>query len=125
MAPPDHRLGSVSSIATTCGTAPCHLTRVPLIGGDGIPFPLSVLVEFDDNTQVLERWDGRVDAFEFESRAVVARVRLDPDRRSLLDANYANGEYVRVPRTAVRVTKWVSAWMLWLQDAMLTSTFPL
>lgn len=124
-APADYGLGSVSSTATTCGTAPCHLTRVSLIGGDGIPFPLSVLVEFEDHTQVLERWDGTVDAFEFESAAVATRVRLDPDRRSLLDADYANGEHLLAPRTAVRVSKWVFAWILWLQDAMLTSTFPI
>ena len=96
-----------------------------LVGGDQIPFPLSVLVEFDDNARLLERWDGTVDAFEFESAAVATRVRLDPDRRSLLDSDFANGEYVRAPHAGVGVTKWVSAWILWLQDAMLTSTFPL
>lgn len=125
-APMDPRLGAVTSVpATTCATTPCYLTRVPLIGGDGIPFPLPVLVEFGDHAQVRERWDGTVDAFEFESAAVATRVRLDPDRRSLLDADYANGEYRRVPPADVRVVKWVSAWILWLQDAMLTSTFPL
>ena len=122
----DPRLESVTSVpATTCGTTPCYVTRVTFVGGDQIPFPLSVLVEFDDNTRLLERWDGAVDAFEFESAAAATRVRLDPDRHSLLDADFANGEYVRAPRAGVRVTKWVSAWILWLQDAMLTSTFPL
>jgi len=125
-APVDPRLGSVTSVpAATCGTTPCYVTHVTLIGGDGIPFPLPVLVEFEDGAQVRERWDGTVDALEFESAAVATRVRLDPDRRSLLDADYANGEYQRVPRSDVRVVKWVSAWMLWLQDAMLTSAFPL
>jgi hypothetical protein len=124
--PVDYRLGPVvTSPATTCGASPCYVTRVPLIGGAAMPFPLTVLVEFDDQSQVSEPWDGNTGTFEYESGAAAARVRLDPDRRWLLDPDFANGEYVRVPRTDVRVLKWVAAWVLWLQDAMLTATFPI
>lgn len=121
--PTDYAVGEVTSAAAaTCGTLPCYVTRVAMSRRGEVPYPLTLRVEFADTTHVAARWTGAETVLEFESAAAVSRVRLDPDRTWLLDANHANGEYVRDRSGTVSVVKWMAGWMLWLQGAMLTYT---
>ena len=54
-------------------------------------------------------------------RAVAAQV--DPDRVLLLDVNYTNNSQTLRPRTALAARKWSLAWLIWLQDHLLTYGF--
>jgi hypothetical protein len=92
--------------------------------GDGI-FPVDVRVTFDNNQDVRWRWDGRERwrLFEIDRpvRAVAAQV--DPDRILLLDANYTNNSKSLNPSTKAAARKWSLAWLVWLQDHLLTYGF--
>jgi hypothetical protein len=89
--------------------------------GDGI-FPVTVLVTLANGEQRRFAWDGggrwhRV-TLEHASRAVSAQV--DPDRVLLLDTNFTNNSYTTEPRSRQAAAKWAAAWMVWLQDQLLT-----
>jgi hypothetical protein len=85
-------------------------------------FPVDVLVTFEDGTQVRERWNGRdrwhLYQYDRPARAVSAQV--DPDHVLLLDIDYTNNSYTLKPRAAEAARKWSLAWLVWLQDALVT-----
>lgn len=88
-------------------------------------FPVEVAVRFADGKVVRERWDGRDRwkqyVYEHGARAVSAEV--DPDRVLLLDVNLTNNSRTLEPRTSEATRKWTTAWLGWLQDALLTFAF--
>ena len=88
-------------------------------------FPVDLLVTFADGEQVREKWDGadRWKAFYFERTGAATTAQVDPERVLLLDVNYTNNSKTTAPKTAEAATKWSLAWMLWLQDLMLTWSF--
>jgi len=83
---------------------------------------LSLLVRFEDGTQVTDFWDGRDERVEFEyssaSRAVSATI--DPGLMLLLDADRGNNS--RTLERAVRPEglRLTLNWLTWLQDLMLS-----
>jgi hypothetical protein len=91
---------------------------------DGV-FPVDVRVTFADGEEVRERWDGRdrwrMFTWERPSRAVTAEV--DPDRVLLLDLNHTNNTATLAPRGREAARKWSLAWLIWLQDHLLTYGF--
>lgn len=119
----DHAIGDVSSIPASCPT-PCYRTEVAILSGGPVPFPLTVRVSFADGKIIAARWDGRRNRLEFESATPAVAAHLDPDRVFLLDRNPLNNARVPPRETNVPVTKWMARWIVWLQDAMLTHTFP-
>lgn len=92
--------------------------------GDGI-FPVEVVVEFADGTTERRRWDGREQwtyyRFVRPSRAVTATV--DPDRVLLLDVDFTNNSRTTLSRTGEAAAKWTLAWIVWVQDLLLTAGF--
>ena len=92
--------------------------------GDGI-FPVDVLVEFDDGSTERRRWDGRAQwtsyRFVRPARAVTATV--DPDRVLLLDVDFTNNSRTTRSRAVAAATRWTLAWIVWLQDLLLTYGF--
>jgi hypothetical protein len=92
--------------------------------GDGV-FPVTVRVVFENNQEVRWQWDGRDRWKMFEvdrpARAVTAQV--DPERVLLLDANYTNNSRSLAPKTNAAARKWSLAWLVWLQDHLLTYGF--
>jgi peptidase M1-like protein len=92
--------------------------------GDGI-FPVTVRASFEDGQQVDWQWDGRDRWKMFEvtrrSRALTAEV--DPGRVLLLDVNRTNNSASLRPRADVAARKWSLAWLVWLQDQLLTYGF--
>ena len=92
--------------------------------GDGV-FPVDVLVEFEDGAAERRRWDGRaqwtVYRFVRPSRAVTATV--DPDRVLLLDVDFTNNSRTTRSRVVNAATRWTLAWVVWLQDLLLTYGF--
>jgi Peptidase family M1 domain len=92
--------------------------------GDGI-FPVTILVTLENGEQRRFAWDGggrwhRV-TIEHASRAVTAQV--DPDQVLLLDTSFTNNSFTTEPRGGRAATKWAAAWMVWLQDQLLTWAF--
>jgi hypothetical protein len=89
--------------------------------GDGL-FPVDVRVQFANGDAVTEHWDGRdrwkVYTYERPARAVAAQV--DPGRVLLLDVNYTNNTFTLDPAAKPAATKWSLAWLVWLQDLLLT-----
>ena len=92
--------------------------------GDGV-FPVTVRVVFENNQEARWQWDGRDRWKMFEVdrpvRAVTAQV--DPERVLLLDANYTNNSRSLAPKTNTAARKWSLAWLIWLQDHLLTYGF--
>jgi hypothetical protein len=88
-------------------------------------FPVDVRARFANNEEVRWRWDGRDTWKLFEvtkpSRAV--SVEVDPDRILLLDLNYTNNSMSLAPRTRTAARKWSLAWLIWMQDQLLTYGF--
>ena len=92
--------------------------------GDGI-FPVTILVTLANGEQRRFPWDGggrwhRV-TVDHASPAVSAQV--DPDQVLLLDINFTNNSFTTAPRSARAATKWAAAWMVWLQDQLMTWAF--
>ncbi len=92
--------------------------------GDGI-FPVDVRVVFENQQDVRWQWDGRDRWKKFEVdrpvRAVTAQV--DPERVLLLDVNYTNNSRSLEPEARPAARRWSLAWLLWLQDHLLTYGF--
>jgi hypothetical protein len=89
--------------------------------GEGI-FPVDILITLANGEQIRERWNGRDRwvryTYEHPSRAVTAQV--DPNRVLLLDVNYTNNSATREPAARAAATKWSLAWLVWLQDLLVT-----
>ena len=103
---------------------PFHTTVVVRRLGDGV-FPVDVRVVFENKEELRWQWDGqgRWKAFDADKpvRAVFAEV--DPDRVLLLDANTTNNSAALTPRAPAAARKWSLAWLVWLQDHLLTYGF--
>ena len=89
--------------------------------GEG-EFPVDVRVRFENGEETRWHWDGRDrwKLFEVEraSRAVSAQV--DPDHVLLLDVNYTNNSATLAPKSNEASRKWSLAWLVWLQDHLMT-----
>ena len=92
--------------------------------GDGI-FPVEVVVELADGTRERRRWDGQAQwttyRFVRPSRAVTATV--DPGRVLLLDTDFTNNSRTTRSRAGEAAAKWTLAWIVWVQDLLLTAGF--
>ncbi|MEX1130261.1 MAG: M1 family metallopeptidase [Vicinamibacterales bacterium] len=92
--------------------------------GEGI-FPVDVRVVFENGEEQRWNWDGkdRWKAFDVEKpvRAVTAEV--DPERVLLLDVNRTNNSATLKPAGPAAARKWSLAWLIWLQDHLLTYGF--
>jgi hypothetical protein len=92
--------------------------------GEGI-FPVPVRVRFENGEERRWQWDGRDrwKLFEVETTARAVSAEVDPDRVLLLDVNLTNNSATREPAAARAATKWSLAWLIWLQDHLLTYGF--
>jgi hypothetical protein len=116
--------GSGRAFSSGRSEGPYRTTVVVRRYAEGI-FPVDVRVLFANDEEVRWRWDGRDTwkLFEVEkpSRAVSAEV--DPERVLLLDLNYTNNSTSLSPRGPAAARKWSLAWLVWLQDQLLTYGF--
>jgi hypothetical protein len=92
--------------------------------GDGV-FPVDVRVVFENNQEQRWRWDGRDrwKAFEIEHASRARYAQVDPDRVLLLDLNVTNNSATLQPLARRAARKWSLAWLIWLQDHLLTYGF--
>jgi hypothetical protein len=101
-----------------------HTVAVARRHGEGV-FPVDVRVVFEDNTERRWRWDGqgRWKAFEVTHTSPARYVEVDPDRVLVLDVNATNNSMTLDPRSGEAARKWSLAWLIWLQDHLLTYGF--
>jgi hypothetical protein len=102
-----------------------HRTTVVVRRYGEATFPVDVEVRFEDGTAVRERWDGRDRwrAWHFERPARARAAVVDPDRVLLLDVRPANNSASLAPAAPAAARKWSLAWLVWLQDLLLTYGF--
>jgi hypothetical protein len=88
-------------------------------------FPVDVVTTFAGGEQVTERWDGkdRRVIYTYERADKATRVEVDPGHVLLLDVNRTNNSRTTQPRAAAAARKWSLAWMVWLQELMITAGF--
>ena len=88
-------------------------------------FPVDVRVIFENGEEVRWRWDGRErwKLFEVDKPVRARRADVDPDRVLLLDVNVTNNSALREPPVRRASLKWSLAWLIWLQDHLLTHGF--
>jgi aminopeptidase N len=88
-------------------------------------FPIDIRVVFENGQEMRWRWNGRDRWKSFEllqgSRAKFAEV--DPDRVLLLDLKATNNSVTLAPNARQAARKWSLAWLIWLQDHLLTYGF--
>jgi len=92
--------------------------------GEGI-FPVDVRVQFENGEEARWQWDGRErwKLFEVDKPARARRAEVDPDRVLMLDVRVTNNSALLDPAAGPAATRWALAWLIWLQDHLLTSGF--
>lgn len=92
--------------------------------GEGM-FPVDVRVQFENGTEQRWEWDGRDrwKAFETSTPIRAVRAQVDPERVLLLDLNATNNSATLQPAAPAAARKWSLAWLIWLQDHLLTYGF--
>jgi hypothetical protein len=92
--------------------------------GEG-SFPVSVRVVFDNDEEQRWQWDGRDrwKLFETQRDVAAAYAQVDPDGVLLLDVDTTNNSFTLKPQARRAARKWSLAWLIWLQDHLLTYGF--
>jgi hypothetical protein len=91
--------------------------------GDGV-FPVDVVIRLEDGSEQRWKWDGRDPWKAFEHSGVAPlSAEVDPDRILVLDVNRTNNSVTLEPAAPRAATKWSLAWLIWLQDHLLTYGF--
>lgn len=92
--------------------------------GEGV-FPVDVRVVFEDGGEQRWHWDGRDrwKLFDTERPVRAAYAQVDPERVLLLDVNTTNNSASLKPQARSAARKWSLAWLLWMQDHLLTYGF--
>ena len=92
--------------------------------GEGV-FPVDVRVRLEGGQERRWRWDGRDrwTAFELAGHARPLSAEVDPEHVLLLDVNRTNNSVSARPAARAAANKWSLAWLIWLQDHLLTYGF--
>jgi hypothetical protein len=87
--------------------------------------PVDVRVAFENGQDVRWRWDGkdRWKLYEVDRPVRAVTAQIDPERVLLLDVNYTNNSKSLAPKGEAAARKWSLAWLIWLQDHLLTYGF--
>jgi Peptidase family M1 domain len=87
--------------------------------------PVDVRVTFDNGDEQRWTWDGRDrwQAFEAVRPVRAARAEVDPEHALVLDVRYTNNSATRSPKARSAARKWSLAWLVWLQDQLMTYGF--
>ncbi len=88
-------------------------------------FPVDLVVTFKNGETVTEHWNGRDrwKSFVYDRPSPATTAVVDPNRVLLLDVAYTNNSRTLAPKSAQAATKWSAAWMLWLEDLLLSYGF--
>ena len=61
--------------------------------------------------------------FEINKPVRAAYAQVDPEHVLLLDVRYTNNSMTLAPQSRRAARKWSLAWLIWLQDYLMTSGF--
>lgn len=119
--------GRGAGVARSSGDARSGTYRTQVVVrryGEGV-FPVDVRVVFENKEDVRWHWDGRDrwKMFEITKPARAAFAQVDPDHALLLDIRYTNNSITLEPQSERAAGKWSLAWLIWLQDHLLTYGF--
>jgi hypothetical protein len=83
---------------------------------------VDVLVTFASGEGVTEHWDGkdRWKLYSYDRPSPVVSAQVDPNRVLLLDVDYTNNSRTLAPKGRAAAATWSMAWMVWLQDCLLS-----
>jgi hypothetical protein len=92
--------------------------------GEGI-IPVDVRLVLENKEEVRWHWDGRDrwKMFEVEKPVGALFAEVDPDHVLLLDIHPTNNSMTLAPQSARAARKWSLAWLIWLQDHLMTYGF--
>jgi hypothetical protein len=119
-----HRSSNVFDYAIELHTAEDHPAVVVRRLGEAV-FPVDVLVRFENGEEQRWTWDGRDrwKMFEPKTTSPVRSAEVDPNHVLLLDVDRTNNSVSTHPAARSAATKWSLAWLIWLQDQLLTYGF--
>jgi hypothetical protein len=86
-------------------------------------FPVEIRARLQNGEELWWNWDGRDRWKAFEMKQVPASVEVDPRRVLLLDVNRTNNSVSLEPAAPAAARKWSLAWLVRLQDHLLTYGF--
>ncbi|MEK7406887.1 MAG: M1 family metallopeptidase, partial [Acidobacteriota bacterium] len=86
-------------------------------------FPVAVRIRFKDGHVAEREWDGRYrwTKYTFVRPAEVESVVIDPERKMLLDANFANNSYTARVQAAP-LLKWTASLLFWVQNLLVAAS---
>lgn len=118
-----HRSSNVFDYSVDVVRGGGHTTVVARRLGEAV-FPVDVLVRMEDGSEQRWHWDGRDRwrSFDVQAGSPVS-AEVDPDRILLLDVNRTNNSWSAQPAAPAAARKWSLAWLIWLQDHLLTYGF--
>ena len=79
-------------------------------------------VRFADGSERTDSWDGRAErrVFEYDGPIAAESAVVDPRSAILLDVNRTNNSRTLAPHARTMSAVWSAAWMVWLQDLLLS-----
>ena len=97
-------------------------TRVVVRRVEDGRLPVEVLIVFEDGEEIHESWDAaeKWKEFTYVRPSKLAYAAVDPDHKLVLDLNVTNNSMRLAPQSKRASTKWVSKWMVWVQDYLHT-----
>lgn len=121
-APADDGLWASSVTVARLGDATFTGTSRPPVGPYESGRALTIRVAFEDGQHVEDTWDGRAESktLQYLGAAPVTAAHVDPERVLLLDADWRNNSRSVTAERSQTATRWAAAWMVWLQDRLMT-----
>ena len=87
-------------------------------------FPATVLVKFEDGSEVREHWDGqyRWAKFNYASRPKIVSAQVDPDFQWKLEVHRTDDSYQAQP-VRLAADKWYLRWVVWIENLLMAFSF--
>lgn len=113
--------GSKEMLKDSTGGYPVYVSKVIIHRIGEVCLPVEVLIRFDNDTEILEKWDGKARSCEFSYRKPnrIIWAKVDPEYKIMLDVNLMNNSLAVKPKKS---TPWKYAFKLLflLQNMMQT-----
>jgi hypothetical protein len=86
-------------------------------------FPITLLVRFDDGSEVVEHWDGqyRWQRFSYPGKKIVS-AEIDPAHHWKLEYQRADNSALAEP-SRLAADKWYLRWVVWIQNILMAFSF--
>jgi hypothetical protein len=87
-------------------------------------FPVTVLVRFEDGSEVREHWDGqyRWTKFKYTGKPKIVSAQIDPDFQWKLEVQRTDDSYQAQP-VRLAADKWYLRWVIWIENVLMAFSF--